>query len=122
MEPTYNHFAAHLGEATGEVEARLRRWASDCEEYSWVRDESNRATLFFARAESRTTRQMQSLLRTLTARWRTPLGPLEVGWLRVHFAFSVVCVLLLCIVRFLLLRVVRVLLFVFWSFGFICYQ
>ena len=81
-EATYNHFAAHLGEATGEVEARLRRWASDCEEYSWVRDESNRATLFFARAESRTTRQMQSLLRTLTARWRLPLGKLEAGWLQ----------------------------------------
>ena len=81
-EATYNHFAAHLGEATGEVEARLRRWASDCEEYSWVRDKSNRATLFFARAESRTTRQMQSLLRTLTARWRLPLGKLEAGWLQ----------------------------------------
>ena len=81
-ETTYNHFAAHLGEATGEVEARLRRWASDCEEYSWVRDESNRATFFFARAESRTTRQMQSLLRTLTSRWRLPLGKLEAGWLQ----------------------------------------
>ena len=81
-EATYNHFAAHLGEATGEVEARLRRWASDCEEYGWVRGESNRATLFFARAESRTMRQMQSLLRTLTARWRLPLGKLEAGWLQ----------------------------------------
>ena len=81
-EATYNHFAAHLAEATAEVEARLRRWASDCEEYSWVRDESNRATLFFARAESRTTRQMQSLLRTLTSRWRLPLGKLEAGWLQ----------------------------------------
>ncbi len=81
-EATYNHFAAHLGEATGEVEARLRRWASDCEEYSWVRDDSNRATLYFVRAESRTTRQMQSLLRTLTSRWRSPLGKLEAGWLQ----------------------------------------
>ena len=80
-EATYNHFAAHLGDTTAEVEARLRLWASGCEEYSWVRDASNRATLYFARAESRTTRQMQSLLRTLTARWRTPLGPLEAGWL-----------------------------------------
>ena len=76
-EATYNHFAAHLGEATGEVEARLRRWASGCEEYSWVRDTSNRATLYFARAESRTVRQMQSLLRTLTARWGVPLGQLD---------------------------------------------
>ena len=81
-EATYNHFAAHLGEATAEAEARLRRCASDCEEYSWVRDDSNRATLYFARAESRTTRQMQSLLRTLTARWRLPLGKLEAGWLQ----------------------------------------
>ena len=81
-EATYNHFAAHLAEATGDVEARLRNWASGCEEYSWVRDDSNRATLFFARDESRTTRQMQSLLRTLTARWRLPLGKLEAGWLQ----------------------------------------
>ena len=81
-EATYNHFAAHLGEATSDVEARLRRWASDCEEYSWVRDDSNRAALYFARAESRTTRQMQSLLRTLTSRWRLPLGKLEAGWLQ----------------------------------------
>ena len=81
-EATYTHFAAHLGEATGEVEARLRHWASGCEEYGWVRDVSNHATLYFARAESRTTRQMQSLLRTLTSRWRTPLGKLEAGWLQ----------------------------------------
>ena len=81
-EATYNHFAAHLGDTTAEVEARLRLWASGCEEYSWVRDASNRATLYFARAERRTTRQMQSLLRTLTARWRLPLGKLEAGWLQ----------------------------------------
>ena len=81
-EAAYNHFAAHLGDTTAEVEARLRHWASGCEEYSWVRDDSNRATLFFARAESRTTRQMQSLLRTLTSRWRLPLGKLEAGWLQ----------------------------------------
>ena len=47
-----------------------------------MRDDSNRATLYFARAESRTARQMQSLLRTLTARWRLPLGKLEAGWLQ----------------------------------------
>ena len=81
-EATYNHFAAHLGDATAEVEARLRLWASGCKEYSWVRDASNHATLYFARAERRTTRQMQSLLRTLTARWRLPLGKLEAGWLQ----------------------------------------
>ena len=81
-EAAYNHFAAHLGDTTAEVEARLRHWASGCEEYSWVRDASNRATLYFARAESRTTRQMQSLLRTLTSRWCLPLGKLEAGWLQ----------------------------------------
>ena len=81
-EATYNHFAAHLGDTTAEVEARLRLWASGCEEYCWVRDASNLATLYFARAERRTTRQMQSLLRTLTARWRLPLGKLEAGWLQ----------------------------------------
>ena len=47
-----------------------------------MRDDSNRATLYFARVESRTTRQMQSLLRTLTSRWRLPLGKLEAGWLQ----------------------------------------
>ena len=29
-EATYNHFAAHLGDTTAEVEARLRLWASGC--------------------------------------------------------------------------------------------
>ena len=81
-EATYNHFGAYLAEATAEAEARLRRWASACIEYTWVRDDNNRATLYFARAESRTTRQMQSLLRTLTARWRLPLGKLDVGRLQ----------------------------------------
>ena len=81
-EVTYNHFVAHLAEATAEVEARLRQWASGCEECSWVRDDNNRAALYFARAESRTTRQMQSLLRTLTSRWGLPLGKLEAGWLQ----------------------------------------
>ena len=38
-------------------------------EYQFVRDERNRAALYFARGEGRTVRQMQSLLRTLTSRW-----------------------------------------------------
>ena len=88
-EATYNHFAAHLGDTTAEVEARLRLWASGCEEYSWARDASKRATLYFARAERRTTRQMQSLLRTLTARWRLPLGKLEAGWLQPFLLTSI---------------------------------
>ncbi len=81
-QATSTHFVAYLAEATAEVEARLLQWASCCVEHSWVRDDKNRASLHFARAESRTTRQMQSLLRTLTSRWGLPLGKLEAGWLQ----------------------------------------
>ena len=76
-EATSNHFVAHLGEAIPEVEARLRQWAAGCVEHSLVRDERNHASLYFARAESRTVRQMQSLLRTLSSRWQLPFGKLE---------------------------------------------
>ena len=51
-------------------------------EHRFVRDERNRAAVYFARGEGRTVRQMQSLLRTLTARWGVPLGQLDAGWLR----------------------------------------
>ena len=50
--------------------------------HSLVRNGSNHASLYFARAESRTVRQMQSLLRTLSSRWKLPLGKLEAGWLQ----------------------------------------
>ena len=81
-EATSNHFVAQLGEATSEVEARLRQWAASCVEHCFVRDEISRASIYFARAESRTVRQMQSLLRTLTSRWGLPMGKPEAGWLQ----------------------------------------
>ena len=76
------YFVAQLGDATAEVEARLAQWGEGCVKHRFVRDERNRAALYFARAEGRTVRQMQSLIRTLTARWGVPLGQLGAGWLR----------------------------------------
>ena len=73
---------AALGDCTAEVEARLTQWGQGCVEHRFVRDERNCAALYFAREEARTVRQMQSLIRTLTARWRVPLGQLGAGWLR----------------------------------------
>jgi hypothetical protein len=81
-EATSNLFVAHLGEATPEVEARLLQWAAGCVEHGLVRDAQNHASLYFARAESRTVRQMQSLIRTLSSRWKLPLGRLAAGWLQ----------------------------------------
>jgi hypothetical protein len=81
-EATSNHFVAHLGEATPEVEARLLQWAAGCVKHSLVRDAQNHASLYFARAETRTVRQMQSPIRTLTSRWKMPLGKLDAGWLQ----------------------------------------
>ena len=47
-----------------------------------VRDERNQVSLYFERAETRTVRQMESLMRTLSSRWKLPLGQLEKRWLR----------------------------------------
>ena len=82
MSETSQYFVAQLGDATPEVEARLIQWGKSCVEHQFVRDDRNCAALYFARGEGRTVRQMQSLLRTLTARWGTPLGQLDAGWLR----------------------------------------
>ena len=78
-EATSQYFVAHLGEPTPEVEARLVQWGACCVEHRLVRD-GKKCLLYFARAESRSVRQMQSLLRTLSARWKLPLGKLESGW------------------------------------------
>ena len=78
-EATSQYFVAHLGVATPEVEARLVQWGACCVEHRLVRD-GKKCLLYFARAESRSVRQMQSLLRTLSARWKLPLGKLESGW------------------------------------------
>ena len=81
-EPASKYFVAHLGEATAEVEARLLQWAAGCVAHSLARDERNQVSLYFERAEARTVRQMQSLLRTLSSKWKLPLGPLEKRWMR----------------------------------------
>ena len=78
-EATSQYFVAHLGVATPEVEARLVQWGACCVEHRLVRD-GKKCLLYFSRAESRSVRQMQSLLRTLSARWKLPLGKLESGW------------------------------------------
>ena len=82
MSEASQYFVAELGDATAEVEARLVQWGQGCVEHRFVRDERNCAALYFARGEARTVRQMQSLIRTLTARWGVPLGQLGAGWLR----------------------------------------
>ena len=83
MSETSQYFVADLGDATPEVETRLVQWAEgSCAAHRFARGEHNRAALYFARGEGRTVRQMQSLLRTLTARWGVPLGQLDAGWLR----------------------------------------
>ena len=81
-EPTSKYFCAHLGEATAEVEARLLQWAAGCVAHSLARDERSQVSFYFERAEARTVRQMQSLLRTLSAKWKLPLGQLDRRWLR----------------------------------------
>ena len=80
-EDTHKYFCAQLETVTAEVEARLTQWGRSCEEFRLVRDANHRAKLYFAR-EPRTVRQMQNLLRTLTSRWKLPLGKLEAGWLQ----------------------------------------
>ena len=82
MSEASQYFVAELGDCTAEVEARLVQWGQGCVEHRFVRDERNCAALYFARGEARTVRQMQSLIRTLTARWGVPLGQLAAGWLR----------------------------------------
>ena len=76
------YFVAELGDCTAEVERRLVQWGQGCVEHRFVRDERNCAALYFARGEARTVRQTQSLIRTLTARWRVAFGQLGPGWLR----------------------------------------
>ena len=81
-EDTHKYFCGQLGEVTPEVEARLKQWAAaGCEEFSLLRDANHCAKLYFARKESRTVRQMQSLLRTVTSRSKLPLGKLNACWL-----------------------------------------
>ena len=80
MSETSQHFVAQRGDATPEVEARLIQWGKSCVEHHFVRDDRSCAALYFTRGEGRSVRQMQSLLRTLMARWKMPHGPAR-AWL-----------------------------------------
>ena len=81
-EATSHCFVARLGAAAPDVEARLVQWASaSCLAHCVARDSDGRVSLYLRRKEAKTARAMQSLIRTLTARWGLPLGDLGKGWL-----------------------------------------
>ena len=82
-EATSKYFVARVGVLSPEIEARLVRWAGDsCAAHCLARDEEGKVTLYMQRAEAKTARAMNSLVRTLTGRWQMPLGNLGSGWLR----------------------------------------
>ena len=82
-EAVSEFFAAKVGTLPAEVEDRLARWARDtCVAHAMVRDQEGAVTLYMHRRDPKTSRSMNSLLRTLTGRWQMPLGDLGPGWLR----------------------------------------
>ncbi len=82
-EATSHRFVARVGALTAETEARLIQWAtSNCAEHAITRNEDGNAALYFVRAEPRTVRAVQALLRTLTSRWGMGLGKLQPNWLQ----------------------------------------
>jgi hypothetical protein len=81
-EATSHCFIAKISAAPPDVEARLVQWASaNCQAHCVSRDGDSRVSLYLRRKEAKTARAMQSLIRTLTARWDLPLGDLGKGWL-----------------------------------------
>ena len=82
-EETSRFFRAELGQATAQVEDRLREWAkTTCDSFRLWRDESDKLTLYAARRDARSVRTLQNLLRSLTKNtWKLPLGDLPRGWL-----------------------------------------
>ena len=82
-EATSKYFVARVGALSPDVEARLARWAGEkCAAHCLARDGGGNVTLYMQRAEAKTARGMNSLVRTLTGRWKMPLGNLGSGWLR----------------------------------------
>ena len=81
-EPTSCNFVANLGNLGPAAVERLKRWAeASCAKHALRRHEDGSVTLYASRAAAKTTRQYQSLLRTLSSHWKTPFGKLEGGWL-----------------------------------------
>ena len=81
-EATSRCLVARIGAAAPDVEARLVQWAgASCLAHCVASDSDGRVSLYLRRKEAKTARAMQSLIRTLTARWCLPLGDLGKGWL-----------------------------------------
>ena len=80
-EPTSHCFVARIGPAAPELVSRLVQWASaSCQAHCVARSDDT-VSLYLQRHDAKTVRSMQSLLRTLTARWGLPMGDLGKGWL-----------------------------------------
>ena len=81
-EPTSCYFVANLGNLDAAVVERLRRWAeASSAEHAIRRHADGSVTLYASRAAAKTSRQYQSLLRTLSSHWKMPFGKLDSGWL-----------------------------------------
>ena len=81
-EPASHFFIARVGAAAPDLESRLVQWASSsCQAHCVVRDVDGRIALYLDRKDAETVRAMQSLIRTLTARWGLHMGDLGKGWL-----------------------------------------
>ena len=81
-EATSCYFVANLGNLDPAIVERLERWAAaSCVDYASRRAEDGSVALYAAKASAKTSRQYQSLLRTLSSHWSMPSGKLERGWL-----------------------------------------
>ena len=81
-EPTSCYFVADLGNLDTAVVARLERWAeASCRGHVLRRREDGSVTLCASRTAAKTSRQYQSLLRTLSSQWKMSFGKLQSGWL-----------------------------------------
>ena len=81
-EPASRFFVANLGNIDSAVVERLEKWAAaSCVEHALRRHEDDSVALYAAKTSAKTTRQYQSLLRTLTSNWKMSFGKLDRGWL-----------------------------------------
>ena len=81
-EPTSCYFVADLGNLDTVIVARLERWAeASCRGHVLRRREDGSVTLCASRTAAKTSRQYQSLLRTLSSQWKMSFGKLQSGWL-----------------------------------------
>ena len=88
-EPTSHCFVARISPAAPELVSRLVQWASASCPAHCVARSGDDISLYLQRQDAKTVRSMQSLLRTLTARWGLPMGDLGKGWLEMCTAEDV---------------------------------